>query len=164
VDLADAGTAIVRVAAHSMLQDDPTYAPYGWSHCLTLPQAVLGLRSGSADPATATAIAATYVVAFRAAESSRNIDIDWRPRPSSVAARDAIDADPETAASGVYHASDEAIAAIGPELAARAGSHEDAHLAKYTLACFDAAAQDPPGQRLYLAAAAYLRAWWANQR
>ena len=50
-----------------------------------------------------------------------------------------------------------------PELAARAASHEDAHLAKYTLACFDAAAGNPRRRRLYLAAAAYLGAWWAGR-
>ncbi len=36
----------------------------------------------------------------------------------------------------------------------------DPHLAKYTLARFDAATQDPSNGRLYLAAAAYLAAWW----
>jgi hypothetical protein len=47
-----------------------------------------------------------------------------------------------------------------PELAARAGAHEDAHLAKYTLACFSAAANDNAERRLYLSAAAYLSALW----
>jgi hypothetical protein len=35
-------------------------------------------------------------------------------------------------------------------------------LAKYTQACFAAAATDTGARRLYLAAAAYLRAWWSN--
>src|SRR5262249_27145664 len=38
-----AADAILRVAALSMLGDDPQYAPYGWTHCLTLPQAVLNV-------------------------------------------------------------------------------------------------------------------------
>ena len=42
-------------------------APYGWTHCLTLSQAVLSIRPWIADPTRAAAIAATYVVAFRAA-------------------------------------------------------------------------------------------------
>ena len=63
----------------------------------------------------------------------------------------------------MFHASDGERDAIVPELAARAASHEDAHLAKYTLACFDAAAADPEQRRLYLAAAAYLGAWWATR-
>jgi hypothetical protein len=46
----DAANAIVRAAAHSMLQDDPAFAPYGWSHCLTLPQSVLGLARYSTAP------------------------------------------------------------------------------------------------------------------
>lgn len=75
--------------------------------------------------------------------------------------RDALDCDPPTAAGAVFHASEEQLAAIGPELAARGGAHQDAHVAKYTLACLDAAAFDPARRSLYLAAAAYLHAWWA---
>ena len=52
--------------------------------------------------------------------------------------------------------------AVVTALATRAALHPDAHLAKYTLACADAAAADPHQRRLYLAAAAYLSAWWAQ--
>ena len=48
-------------------------------------------------------------------------------------------------------------------LASRAAVLEDAHLAKYTLACFDAARDDPEAGRLYLAGAAHLGAWWRSQ-
>jgi hypothetical protein len=41
--------------------------------------------------------------------------------------------------------------------------HADAHLAKYTMGCLIAAARAPDIARLYLAAAAYLGAWW-NRR
>jgi hypothetical protein len=163
-DRAAAAVAILRVAAHSMLQDDPTYAPYGWSHCLTLPQSVLGITPWLSSATTAGAIAATYVVGFRAAQSNRDIDVAWVPERSSVALDDALCADPATAASATYHASDEDLATLAPRLAANAASHEDAHLAKYTLACLDAAADDPPQRRLYLAAAAYLAAWWSGRR
>ena len=48
-------------------------------------------------------------------------------------------------------------------LATNAALHHDAHLVKYTLACFDAAEADPPQRRLYLAAAASLAGYWAQQ-
>jgi len=162
-DLAAAGAAILRVAAVSMLQDDVAFAPYGWSHCLTLPQSVLGIVTWLSDPTVATAIAATYVVAFRAAQGGGAVDVDRVPERTSVRPRDGIDADPATAARAVYHATDEELVPVVAVLAARAASHEDAHLAKYTLACLDAAATDPPEGRRYLAAAAYLGAWWANR-
>ena len=41
---------LLRVAAWSMLQDDPSHAPYGWSHCLTMPQATLGVASSATRP------------------------------------------------------------------------------------------------------------------
>jgi hypothetical protein len=163
-DLDRAGRAIQRIAAQSMLQDDPTFAPYGWTHCLTLSQAAIGVRHRLADPVRAAAIAATYVVAFRAAEGAHTIDAGFEPPRPGGAAFAALDAEPLVAAGAVFHASDEDLDAIVPELAARGGSHDDAHVAKYTLACFDAAASDPPARRLYFAAAAYLGAWWAQLR
>ena len=42
-----------------------------------------------------------------------------------------------------------------------ASAHHDAHYVKYTLACLDASADDPDAGNLYVAAAAYLAAWWA---
>ena len=50
-----------------------------------------------------------------------------------------------------------------PELIGRAAIHEDAHFAKYTLACLAAAERDRPQRSLYLAAAASLAAWWAQR-
>jgi hypothetical protein len=147
-----------------MLQDDPTFAPYGWTHCLTLSQAAIGVRHRLADPVRAAAIAATYVVAFRAAEGAHTIDAGFEPARTGGTAFAALDAQPSVAAGAVFHASDEELDAIVPELAARGGSHDDAHMAKYTLACFDAAASDPAARRLYFAAAAYLGAWWAQLR
>jgi len=163
-DLRAASRAIQRVAAQSMLQDDAKFAPYGWTHCLTLSQAAIGIRHWLADPVHAAAIAATYVVAFRAAEGAHDIDAGFEPERPGIAALDALDAEPGVAAGAVFHASAEELAAVVPELAARGGSHDDAHVAKYTLACFDAASSDPAARRLYLAAAAYLGAWWAQLR
>ena len=51
-----AGADLLRIAAWSMAQEAPTFAPYGWTHCLTMPQAVLGL-AGDADAAVTLAVA-----------------------------------------------------------------------------------------------------------
>jgi len=159
VDPASASRALLRVAAWSMLQDDPGAAPYGWTHCLTLPQATAALAS-AADAGRAVAVAATHVVGFRAALSTAPVEAGFDPAPVAVTPLDALDADPGTAAAAAYHAPD--VDAVVTALATRAALHPDAHLAKYTLACADAAAADPHQRRLYLAAAAYLSAWWAQ--
>src|SRR5689334_20398382 len=64
----DARRILLRVAAHSMLQDAPAAAPYQWTHCLTLPQAALAAVDAGADPERAVAVAATYVLGFRAVQ------------------------------------------------------------------------------------------------
>ena len=63
----------------------------------------------------------------------------------------------------MWHAAPDDLAAITARLATAAAVHPDAHLAKYTLACFDAAHADPPATQLFLAAAAFLGAWWAQR-
>jgi hypothetical protein len=115
------------------------------------------------DASRAAAVAATYVVGFRAAEGSHDLEIDWEPQPMTANLVDALDADPQVAAACWYHASDGARAAALPELIGRAATHEDAHLVKYTLACLAAAERDRAHRALYLAAAASLAAWWAHQ-
>lgn len=132
---------LLSVAALSMLQDDPEHAPYGWSHCLTLPQAILALSDVVSDQTRLVRIAATHVLGFRATLGKVRID------PTDVATH-------------VFCAPPEQHKALGNELAARAAVHADAHLAKYTMACLLAAASDPDIAPLYLAAAAYLGAWW----
>jgi hypothetical protein len=132
VDITGSRRELARVAAWSMLQESPEHAPYGWSHCLTMPQAVMGLAGDALTARTAVAVAATHVVGFRAALGE-------------VTIVPGADAGP--------HAPVE-------ELATYASHHHDAHLAKYTLACFDAAAYDPSHRTLYLAAATRLRSWW----
>ena len=62
---------LLRAAAWSMLHDDPDQAPYGWTHCLTMPQAALALAGNGVTPRTALAVAGTYVVGFRAAARTR---------------------------------------------------------------------------------------------
>ena len=160
VSLTQATQDLLRLAAASMVQDDPAAAPYGWSHCLTMPQAVLGLaRSGAATPGPAVAVAATFVLGFRATQGTVEVDPGWSP-PVTGDALGALDGTPQDAAAGAWHATNGERAAVVARLASRAAAHEDAHLAKYTLACFDAARDDPGATRLFLAAAASLGAWW----
>lgn len=157
----DARRALLRVAAHSMLQDDPAHAPYGWSHCLTMPQATLGIAHACSRPSHAVAVAATYVLGFRGVLGRTTLDLDWAPvAPIGADPIEALDGTPEEAAAAAWHAGPAAREAVVARLATRAAAHHDAHLVKYTLACFDAAHADPDATPLFLAAAAYLSAWW----
>lgn len=161
LDPAAASRALARVAAWSMLQDAPEHAPYGWSHCLSMPQAVLGIAHACTDPAAAVAVAATHVLGFRATLGRVRLDPAWTPeQPVCADPRESLDASPGEAAAGVWHAPEPALPALVTQLATRAALHHDAHLVKYTLACLDAGRADPASSRLFLAAAAYLSAWW----
>lgn len=123
--------AVQRIAARSMLEDTSAEAPYGWTHCLTIPQAVLGLASRSHDPDRLLAIAATQVAGFRAGLGTTLLDpTELAPSP--------VD--------------DETRWALAHRLATRAAATHDAHVVKYTLACFDAVANDPEMAGLYLEA------------
>ena len=135
-DLDQVRRTLLRAAAWSMLHDDPAHAPYGWSHCLTMPQAVLALAPDAVDAATAIAVAGTFVVGFRAAHGNTVLgSLD-----DSASERDDTD--------------------LGPSLRA-ASTHPDAHLAKYVLACAHAAEDDPAWRGTYHRAAAHLVAWWS---
>jgi len=133
-DVAEAGRVLARVGSWSMVHDDPEYAPYGWSHSLTMPQAVMSLAGEGVTPRTALAVAGTFTVGFRAAYGQ--VDL------------------PEVMTPG--EGADASVA----ELALTASLHEDAHLVKFTLACFHAAADDPEFASLHLRAAERLAQWW----
>lgn len=149
--------AILRIGALSMLQDDPEGAPYGWSHALTMPQGVFACEDAVEDKRMIIRIAATHALGFRATMGRVHLRNEPAPKPNSD---DLFNVAPIDAAGAVHHAPQEKLSEIKTALATRAATHEDAHLAKYTLACFDAAARDPEASRLFLAAAAYLGAWW----
>jgi hypothetical protein len=119
-----------------MLDEPATYAPYGWTHCLTMPQGVLGVAGACTDPVAPLAVAATFVVGFRAALAAEPLgpDIPVDPPEESVT-----------------------------DMVTYAATHEDAHLVKYTLACLDAAAWDRERAGLYLSAAAKLGRYWREQ-
>lgn len=162
IDAAAAGRDLARIAAWSMLQEPPDEAPYGWSHCLTMPQSVIALVGKGSNARTAVAVAATHVVGFRAALGQRELVPSFDPAPRVTTDVDeAVLIGRDAAAATVWHAGDDELEPIMVALASRAARHEDAHLVKYTLACFDAAANDPTHRRLYLAAAASLNAFWA---
>lgn len=152
-----AARAILRIAALSMLQDNPDSAPYGWTHALTMPLGLFGCAGAVADKRALVRIAATYALGFRATLGTTAL----RDAPPKRPASDALHTvDPLDAAGAAYHAAEAEIPRIKKALASRAAAHRDAHLAKYTLASFEAAARDASAVRLHLAAAAYLGAWW----
>jgi hypothetical protein len=128
----NAARDLLRVAALAMMQDDPDGAPYGWSHCLTLPQGVMALEPYARDGDRLVRIAASWVLGFRA--TLGKVRLDRNGRFTDL---------PDLS-----------------DLAARAAAHEDAHLAKYTVACLAAGASDPSASRLFLAAANRLGEWW----
>ncbi len=152
-----AARAILRIAALSMLQDDPATAPYGWTHALTMPLGVFGCADAVSDRRALVRVAATYALGFRATLGRAALTEMAPQKPASDAI---VDVDPIAAAGAAYHADRSRLPEIRMMLATRAATHPDAHLVKYTLASFEAAPRDPGAARLYLAAAAYLGAWW----
>jgi hypothetical protein len=158
----DRAQAVLRAAAWSMLLEPGDHAPYGWSHCLTMPQAVLGLGPGATDPRIALAVASTYVVGFRSALAQQPLEPVFPTEDPGLSLEDALDAGPTEAAAAAWHLPELQLPSVVSELATRASVQRDAHLVKYTLACLDAAAADRSHERLYLAAAASLAGWWAR--
>lgn len=153
--------AVLRVSAHSMLQDDLEQAKFGWSHCLNLPQAAFGLSSVTTNRKLALAAALVWIVAYRSVLSDRALDLGWHPQPiKDASVLEALQTSPAAAASRVWHAPDGELSAIRRILATEASIRNDIHLVKYTRACLDMGALDPEQVRLYLAAAAHLCAVW----
>lgn len=156
----DARRELLPVAAMSMLQDNPDSAPYGWTHCLTLPQAALAIGGRASDAQRAVDAAATYVLGYRATQSTGPIDPNWEPDRPRHFADEITELDSATAAATAWHATPEQRSIITQRLIDYAAPHHDAHLAKYTLACIDASMHDPDNEHVFLAAAAHLAAWW----
>ncbi len=141
----EAGRAILRTAARSMLLESTEHSKYGWTHALTLPQALLGIARSMQRPGRALAMAATHVLTFRATRGSGALD------PVAVAGLE--DSVGEFAV-GEYSVE------RATRLASAAAVHEDAHVAKYALACLDASAGDRAARGLYLAAGERLLEAW----
>ncbi len=159
--------SIMRAAAWTMLLEPVDHAPYGWSHALTLPQSVLGIAGDIGDPARALAIAATQLIGFRAALSTRPLLPRFeQPDPGvDLASELALgrECEPDRAASAAWHTPASMRRTLIDTLVANAATAHDAHLVKYTLASLDAAADDPGSASLHLAAAAKLAAVWAQR-
>src|SRR5262249_54002465 len=93
---------------------------------------MLALAPHASNPERCVRAAATYVLGFRATLGKVRLT---QGRPTSAPPK------LET-------------------LVARAATHKDAHLAKYTVACIAASADDPDARSLFMAAADYLGTWW----
>jgi hypothetical protein len=151
---------LLRFAAHAMLQGPEEHAPYGWTHCLTLAQAPLLIASSCHDPGQAAFVSLAYLAAHWAGLGDGTVENWFSPRAVEASVDEALADSPAVAAAAAWHTADPARTLTS--LATSASLGHDAHRVKYTLACIDAAAADPMQRRLYLAAAAYLNAWWRH--
>jgi hypothetical protein len=147
LSLAQVRRVVLRVAAMSMLQDTPSKAQFGWTHCLTLPQALLANADASHNTQALCAIAATHSLGFRSTLGTVALDPTFTPTATSAAGQ-------------VYFADATQRDAIAQALVTKASCHPDAHFVKYTLACLEAANSDPAAAPLYIAAAAHLAEWF----
>lgn len=152
--------ATLRITAHAMLQDDPGNAKFGWSHCLTLPQAACGLSSLNMNRRLGLATTLVWTTAYRSILSDRPIDMSYVPKPFAGSLQEALQEGTEAAAGRFWHAEPNEIDDIYRLLASEAAVRNDQHLAKYTRACFDMCGFDPTHRHLYLASAAKLCALW----
>ncbi len=159
--------AVCRVAAYSMLSDNPEYAKYGWTHCLTMPQAAWALTrflSARSFVAQAAHSAATWVMGIRAAAGNGSLNLSPELQPAAMELSEALVHSPAAAASVAWFASAEQRPEVVRTLATEAAIRNDAHLVKYVFACLDAARQDPSHAHLFHAAAAYLSASWCLEQ
>jgi hypothetical protein len=125
-----------------------------------MPQATLGIADRTSDPQRAVAVAATYVLGFRSTLGRATLDPEWQPTAAPAPAGELLTHGPAAAAAAVWHTPNPDHVR---DIVTYAALHEDAHLAKYVLACLDAAREDPGAGALFLSAAAYLAAWWKTR-
>ena len=162
----DLARTACRIAALSMLSDSPDAAKYGWTHCLTLPQAAWALariRTDFSFRLQAARSAVSWVLSFRAALGNGCLDAHPDMKPVKMDIMDALYHSPEAAAAVAWHAEPRERNRLIRVIATEAATRIDAHLIKYTRACFDLALMDPQQQRLYLAGAAYLCSLWCKE-
>ncbi|MCP4621758.1 MAG: hypothetical protein GY844_35585, partial [Bradyrhizobium sp.] len=128
-----------RTAAFSMLQEAEEHARYGWTHALTLPQAVLGLSGHFVDPASALLASNLYASAYQAIIAEGKIAPDAKPEPTDLGFAEALFRSPELAAAAGWHLAPGARAAAFDLLATEASIRPDCHGVKYALATRQAA-------------------------
>jgi hypothetical protein len=157
--------AVCRISAYSMLADSQEVAKYGWTHCLTIPQAAWALtRSlpGLSFARQAAHSATTWVIGHRASLGNGDLNLQLQFPEPAWELSDALARSSSAAASAAWHASADERPAIVRRLATEAAIRSDAHLVKYTGACLDAALQDSQHANLFHAAAAYLCSIWCR--
>lgn len=159
-----AGMACV-VAARLMLTAQ-TELEYGWSHCLTLPEAAWTFaHGGEVDEELAALVALSYVVGFIAALGFPG----WPSLPTAGSTpatkidsfRQALASPTPTDAVPICLGATEPFArqAWG-EVVSMASEMEDAHLVKYVHSCLRSASRKPAAEPIFLAAATRLLARW----
>jgi hypothetical protein len=112
----------------------------------------------ASDVTRVVRVAATHVLGFRATLGSARLQYPYIPERRTGDA--VLQRDPADAAAVALNAAGDQRQSIRALLIEHAAAHVDSHLAKYTMACLIAADRDPEDSTLYLAAAAYLGAWW----
>ena len=98
----DAFVVACRVAATSMLLDDPDHAPYHWTHALTLPMGLWGAHRHHADPIEALDVALTHVAAFRSGFGAHPIG-RYAPTDPGLTVPEALDRGPGVAGAAAFH-------------------------------------------------------------
>ncbi len=112
------------------------------------------------DPGQAAFVSLAYLAAHWAGLGADRVENWFSPRAVEASVDEALTDSPAVAAAAAWHTADPARTLTS--LATSASLAHDAHRVKYTLACLDAATADPMQRRLYLAAAAFLNAWWRH--
>ncbi|NJL70671.1 MAG: hypothetical protein HC888_03155 [Candidatus Competibacteraceae bacterium] len=153
-------TTCMRIGALSMIQDTQRRAKYGWTHCLTLPQAATALAGYVQNGPNPGLASCAWVLAFRSTISKEDLRPLDLPPVKSNSLCEAMQKSPLDAASFVWNSQDEDLPAIWSTIATTAAAHNDHHVTKHAVACYDAMFFDYPARRLYLAAAAYLCSVW----
>jgi hypothetical protein len=160
----------MRTAAYSMLQDNwedtkgitqkPLLIKYGWTHCLTLPQACWALAPLLPPVPSPSLAACSWVLGFRSIIGSSDLDMSAELPRIEGNFQEALMSSPAEAASIAWHADSAERLAIRTELATQAAIRHDTHLVKYVRACLDLSSFDREYSHLYEASAAYLCSLW----
>jgi hypothetical protein len=150
--------AACRIGPMSMLAESADHAKYGWTHCLTLPEAIWGLDGVLAQQGVAAAAAVAFAIAYRSTIGARELTVGSVAGEPLSAEQDRAEAAYEFI--DRLH-QDEAAAVRG--LVSGACVRSDCHLVKYTLSALAAAARDGDARELYLSSAASLLALWQRE-
>ena len=145
--------AMLRCAALSMLQDTKSLAKYGWTHALTIPQAIHGISNDLAG----LYLAASVAVSYRGFGTQPLQGVNDKQLAEELYEIQVV----KLRKRFPQHEFD-TIATSKASLALLASSLRDAHLVKFTLACFDMCNIDPDFEALYLAAAGRLLRIWTE--